>query len=237
MGTEGLASIPNAHYQTYHYSATYDLACRGSVATMRAIGLIDLGMSNLGSVTRMIKKGGGKSEIVSKADQIKNYHKLILPGVGHFDQGVANMKERSLDIAIKKHVLQNACPILGICLGMQLLCIRSEEGAEDGLALFDAEVVRFSFPEEQRLKIPHMGWNDLKVLRKNPILDEGCEQRFYFVHSYFVRPRDPVNQIASANYGGDFCAAIQKDHIFGAQFHPEKSHQFGLQLMRKFIEL
>ena len=128
--------------------------------------------------------------------------------------------------------------VMGICLGMQLLCRSSEEGDLPGLGLIDADVRKFRFPVESKLKVPHMGWNVVSASRASTLLPVRAEkQRFYFVHSYKVVPDDSDITIGIANYGGEFCAAFQQGNIFGVQFHPEKSHRFGMELMRRFIEL
>jgi glutamine amidotransferase len=127
---------------------------------------------------------------------------------------------------------------MGICLGMQLLCLESEEGECSGLGLINAVVKKFVFPAGRNLKVPHMGWNVVSSTRENALLPNGTEvQRFYFVHSYKVVAANSEIVIGTANYGGDFCAAFQKDNIFGVQFHPEKSHRFGMALMKRFVEL
>jgi glutamine amidotransferase len=129
-------------------------------------------------------------------------------------------------------------PILGICLGMQLLCECSEEGNQKGLGFVPAKVLHLNDASREKLKIPHMGWNTLDITRCNPLLtDDPEEQRFYFVHSYYVKPNTSELCIAKTLYGSEFCSALNSDNIFGVQFHPEKSHRFGISLMRKFVEL
>ena len=158
--------------------------------------------------------------------------------MGHFDNGMNRIREEGLYEPLVQKATEGRIPILGICLGMQLLCKRSEEGRMQGLGLIDADVRRFSFPEDSNLKIPHMGWNEIEIARENDILDiSSIEHRFYFVHSFHVCPQNESVVIAHANYGLNFCAAFQQEQIFGVQFHPEKSHSFGMGLMRKFIAL
>lgn len=201
------------------------------------IDVLDYGLGNLGSVLRMIAKVGGEARRISSADEIRNARKLIIPGVGHFDRGMGQIEERGLFEPLRNQVTVERVPVLGICLGMQLLCLSSEEGVKPGLAFVDASVKRFVLPPEAGLRIPHMGWRPVNVARPNPILDESTgAQRFYFVHSYHVVPNAPELTIATAAYGIDFCAAFQSENIFGVQFHPEKSHRFGMTLMRKFVE-
>ena len=140
--------------------------------------------------------------------------------------------------ALIRYMADEKKHILGICLGMQLLCKYSEEGGCEGLSLVDAKVEKFDFSEEQKLKVPHMGWNTLRTARENPLLpmDED-ERRFYFVHSYKVVPNNPDISIGQCDYGGEFCAAFQQGNVLGVQFHPEKSHRFGMALMKRFVEL
>jgi len=202
------------------------------------ISVIDCGLGNINSVIRMINKVGGQAKSITKPEELLKSEKLILPGVGHFDSGMTRLKENNLDQALIEKINQGNAPLLGICLGMQLLCSTSEEGKMLGLGFVDADVRRFSFPEDSNLKIPHMGWNEIEITRDNVILeDSSIENRFYFVHSYHVCPHQENVGIAVANYGFRFCAAFQQEHIFGVQFHPEKSHRFGMELMRKFIAL
>ena len=185
----------------------------------------------------MIQRVGGSSISVSSPDMLSSVDKIILPGVGHFDAGMSALIDRGFYDALMDAEMHQKRPLLGICLGMQLLCNSSEEGIRPGLGLVDARVLKFRFEAGSTLKVPHMGWNSIAAIRDNPILpisDE--EQRFYFVHSYKVVPGDPDLTIAQATYGGEFCAAFQQENIFGVQFHPEKSHRFGMDLMKRFVE-
>lgn len=201
------------------------------------IAVLDYGLGNFGSVIRMIEKVGGTAKRISTPDEVKRADKLILPGVGHFDRGMSQIAEYGLLESVRERVLLQGIPLLGICLGMQLLCSGSEEGVLAGIGLVEADVCKFRPIDGQILKVPHMGWNTIRVIRSNPLVEAVSEeQRFYFVHSYFVKPRTPDLEILSANHGIDFCAAFQKDHIFGVQFHPEKSHRFGMALMKRFVD-
>ena len=148
------------------------------------------------------------------------------------------LRKNNLDQALIEKMDEGNAPLLGICLGMQLLCSTSEEGKMLGLGFVDADVRKFSFPKNSYLKVPHMGWNEIEITRDNVLLeDSSIENRFYFVHSYHVCPHQESVGIAVANYGFRFCAAFQQEQIFGVQFHPEKSHRYGMELMRKFIAL
>jgi glutamine amidotransferase len=202
------------------------------------IGIIDAGLGNIASIQRMIEKAGGAAVLVKKPDQLSEVIKVILPGVGHFDEGMRKLQATGFTDSLVDLVGQRRVSVLGICLGMQLLCRYSEEGSLHGLNLIDAEVKRFQLLPELNLKIPHMGWNVVRSARSNILLPESTEeQRFYFVHSYKVVPKDSTISIGVADYGGEFCATFQQENIFGVQFHPEKSHRFGLALMKRFIEL
>jgi len=202
------------------------------------IGIINTGLGNIGSISRMIKKVEGRAIYVSTTEQLESVPKIVLPGVGHFDEGMRALKASGLIQPLLKRVCRDGIPLLGICLGMQLLCRTSDEGSDHGLGLVDAKVKKFCFTPEQNLKVPHMGWNVVHSIRLNPLIPVNEEkQRFYFVHSYRVVPDESCITIGTSNYGGDFCAAFQKENIFGVQFHPEKSHRFGMALIKRFLEL
>lgn len=201
------------------------------------IGLINYGVGNLGSVQRMIEKVGGQSALISNAADLTLVKKIILPGVGHYSEGVRALRSSAFWEPLLAYADDEKNALLGICLGMQLLCKHSEEGDIKGLGLVDAMVKKINFADQPSLKVPHMGWNKLRTTRENPLLpiDED-ERRFYFVHSYKVVPNNPDISIGQCNYGGEFCAAFQQSNVFGVQFHPEKSHRFGMALMKRFVE-
>ena len=202
------------------------------------VQIVDVGLGNIASIKRMIDKIGGKAVLVTKPTQLDQQSKIILPGVGHFDTGMIRLRETGFASVLTDPSKIQFLRILGICLGMQLLCRGSEEGELAGLGLIDADVKKFCFPPESKLKIPHMGWNVVSKPFENPLMPASDEeQRFYFVHSYKVIPDDPTITIGIADYGGEFCAAFQKRNFFGVQFHPEKSHRFGMGLLRRFVEL
>jgi glutamine amidotransferase len=203
----------------------------------KLITIIDYGMGNLGSIANMIKYIGFKSLITSDKSLVESADKIILPGVGNFDKAIMNITSLGLLEIIKQKALTCRTPMLGICLGMQLMCKKSEEGSEDGLGIIDAEVKKFNFPENQKLKIPHMGWN-LAEQKKNNILFSGMDEkpRFYFVHSYHVVCNNEPDILSTTNYGYKFVSSFARENIAGVQFHPEKSHKFGMCLLKNFIE-
>ncbi len=202
------------------------------------IAIVDYGMGNLGSIRNMFKKAGVEAVITADPAVIEEADKLILPGVGAFDSGMRNLEERGLTAVLNKRVLEDQVPVLGLCLGMQLLTGRSEEGSLTGLGWIDAETVRFRFESNGDIyRIPHMGWNQLQTCRPHPLFG-GLEEanRFYFVHSYHVVVRDSSVVLGETTYCFPFVAAVASRNILGVQFHPEKSHRFGLRLLSNFAE-
>ena len=203
------------------------------------IVIVDYGIGNISSIANMLKKVGAKAIIASDFDTIRKAQKLILPGVGAFDAGMKNLQERNLVPILNEMVFERKIPILGLCLGMQLMAKGSEEGQFEGLGWIDAKVVRFKFEgESSDLKIPHMGWNTLDLCREHPLVNQlGEDPRFYFVHSYHLMMNDPNDVLAKTQYGYDFASVIQRDNILGSQFHPEKSHKYGMALLHNFAEM
>lgn len=202
------------------------------------IVIIDYGIGNLASVLNMFKKIGTKDVMISgDPDQIYKADKILLPGVGAFDTGMANLENSNLIPVLQSKVLKEKVPLLGICLGMQLLTNKSEEGLKAGLGFIDAETIKFKFTPQQNLKIPHMGWNYIKVQQQNKLIALDTKHRFYFVHSYYVKCNNLENSIATANYGLDFSCMINRENIYGAQFHPEKSLKFGMEILSNFSKI
>lgn len=203
------------------------------------IVIVDYGMGNLGSIFNMFKKVGVKSLVSGAIADIETADQLVLPGVGAFDNGMRNLEERLLIPVLNRKVIEEKTPILGICLGMQLLSQESEEGTLPGLGWIDAQTRRFRFEGDQSdLKIPHMGWN-IAHGRADSALFGGLSEspRFYFVHSYHVVCRDEADVLATTNYGGTFTSAVARGNVMGVQFHPEKSHRYGMALFQNFAAL
>lgn len=201
------------------------------------ITIIDYGAGNLGSIQNMIRKIGFKSKISSNKEDILNAEKLILPGVGSFDFGMNQLNKSGLIDILNLKVLEEKIPILGICLGVQLFTNQSEEGDLKGLSWFNAETVKFNFNESNKLKIPHMGWNEVIKIKDSRLLEDmSLESRYYFVHSYHLKCNDPKDALLETNYGYNFVSAIEKNNIVGVQFHPEKSHKFGMEILYNFIQ-
>lgn len=202
------------------------------------IVVVDYGVGNLSSILNMLKKVRAEAVVSSEASIIERANKLILPGVAAFDYGMKNLGDRGLISLLNVKVLQDKIPILGVCLGMQLFTQHSEEGQLPGLGWLDAKTVRFKFENPNiHLKIPHMGWNNIVIRQSNPIFtDMDKESRFYFVHSYHVICTDMSTVLAETEYGYNFTSAVVKENIIGVQFHPEKSHKFGMKLLKNFVE-
>lgn len=200
------------------------------------IAIVDYGMGNLGSVRNMLRKLAIPATLSADPAVLETAERLILPGVGSFDAGMRNLTERGLIPVLQRQVVQRGVPILGLCLGMQLMCRESEEGAGAGLGWIDARVVRFR-PPRPELKVPHMGWNTVAPCRPHPLFTGLEASRFYFVHSFHVQCADAADPLGNTEYGYPFASAVARGNILGVQFHPEKSHRFGMALMRNFASL
>jgi len=205
---------------------------------MSNIVIVDYGMGNLRSIYKKFKRMDLECLISSQKEEIKKADKLILPGVGHFKAGMNHLKNLDLFDLLSNKILYEKTPILGICLGIQLFCKHSEEGNCDGLGWIDAEVVRFCVSGTIKYKVPHMGWNNVKIINKNS-LDEGINNNdeFYFVHSYHHKCNNASDIWMTTSYDYEFVSAIHYDNIYGTQFHPEKSHDAGNEILKKFAEL
>lgn len=201
------------------------------------IAIIDYGLGNPGSILNMLKKQQIPAIITSNKSEINTSNHIIIPGVGAFDKGMGNLKEMGLIDILNEEVLIKKKPTLGICLGMQLMCNNSEEGELPGLGWVSAQVKKFRFIDNSK-RIPHFGWEEININKKSDLFFQlEKDARFYFVHSFHVNLENNDYKTASCDYGYSFSAAFQKDNIFGVQFHPEKSHKFGFQLLRNFVNI
>lgn len=202
------------------------------------IVIINYLMGNLRSIQNKFKRIGIECNISNNLNEIEMADKIILPGVGHFKKGMENLKSLKLIDIINKKVLIEKIPILGICLGAQLFCKYSEEGNSEGLGWLDAEVIHFRVSDKIRFKVPHMGWNNVKIINSN-FLNQGLSEKdqFYFVHSYHFQCNDPSIIWMKTVYEYEFVSALHKGNIYGVQFHPEKSHDAGYELLKRFVEL
>jgi len=201
----------------------------------KMITIINYGLGNLGSIQNMLKKIGVESVIASKYDEVKKAEKIILPGVGKFDAGMKGIEKANIKEILDYKALCEKVPILGICLGMQLLTRKSQEGTLPGLGWIDAEVLRFHL--DGNFKIPHMGWNETELVGESALTENLDGARFYFVHSYYVKMCNENETILKTEYGINFTSAFQHENIYGVQFHPEKSHKYGMQLLKNFSKL
>lgn len=183
----------------------------------------------------MLKKIGVPSIITGNPEEIRSAHKIILPGVGAFDVGVQKLKNADIWEVLNEKALTEKIPILGICLGAQLMTKGSEEGLLTGFSWVDADTVRFKIDRESKLKVPNMGWNYTHVCRESRLYkDLPTEPRFYFVHSYHFKFHNISQELTSTKYSYEFCSSFEKENILGVQFHPEKSHKFGMKLLKNF---
>lgn len=200
------------------------------------IKIINYGMGNIASVVNMVKKIGFSPTIAMTGEDLHDADKIILPGVGAFDHGMERLTELKFLPFLTEKANKDKTPILGICLGMQLMTQKSEEGILPGLGWVNAQVKRFSF-SDNTLKVPHMGWNYVNYNNKGPThFAQEPPQRYYFVHSYYVCCNDEKARVGYTRYGFDFCSIFIKENLWGVQFHPEKSHQYGMRLIRSFLE-
>ena len=197
--------------------------------------IIDYGLGNLESIANMLKKLGYKSLISNKKEDILKASKLILPGVGSFDTGMNNLKERGLVEVLQQKVIEDKTPILGICLGMQLLANSSEEGIERGLGWINGKSLKLV---HDSLKVPHMGWNSINIEKESSLFEPSEKfRKYYFVHSYHVICKDKKDVLATSDYGSNFTAMVEKNNVYGAQFHPEKSHKYGMEILNQFAKI
>lgn len=199
------------------------------------IAIIDYDVGNVGAVANMLRRLAIPCEITADPAKVESARRIILPGNGAFDACMRNLRQTGLIPLIERRVLGDGVPLLGICVGAQMLGHGSEEGSEPGLGWIDHRVRRF--PDLPGLRIPHMGWADVRAASDNPLVrDLDADARYYFVHSYYIEPGAGCEVMLTARYGVDFAAAVVKGAMAGVQFHPEKSHRFGMRLLRNFAE-
>jgi glutamine amidotransferase len=200
--------------------------------------IIDYHMGNILSIVNKIHRIGYDAIVTNEIGLIKTAKKLILPGVGHFQKAIENLKQLQLLDALNEAVLLRKTPILGICLGMQLMARHSEEGDVNGLNWLDADVVRFKVSDQLKYKVPHIGWNNAIIEKESPLFKGiSLEAMYYFVHSYHIKCNKKEDILTTTEYDYSFTSSIQKNNIFGTQFHPEKSHDAGEMLLRNFAKL
>ena len=202
------------------------------------ITIIDYGLGNLGSIENMLKYLQINYVTSGERDEISRAEKILLPGVGSYDSAMSKLNEKGFSDIIREKVLKEGVPILGICLGMQLLFNKSTEGQIDGLGLIKGHVTKFNLKDE-KLKTPHMGWNSVN-LKQNSLYVKDFQNeniRFYFVHSYYAKVDNQEDEWMTTNYGHDFCSAVRRGSILGVQFHPEKSHKYGMTIFKEFNEI
>ena len=200
------------------------------------IGIVDAGLGNIGSIQNMLRRLDVPCIVASDPIQLGKAAALILPGVGSFDKGMGAIRQLGL-VEFLEAQRAAGTAILGICLGMQLMCRGSEEGDEEGLGWLDAAVIKFRPDDGQHLRVPHMGWNDVRCVRSSPLLDNSEMNRFYFVHSYHLSCQRSEDVVGLTAYGHEFASVVQNGSIYGVQFHPEKSHRFGMRLLERFVQL
>jgi len=201
------------------------------------IVIIDYSLGNTGSILNMLKRVGAEAVISSDPEVISRADKLVLPGVGAFDQGMAHLSDLGFISVLNEKVINLRTPVLGICLGMQLMTRNSEEGLSPGLGWINGRTVRFRHELNTSFKVPHMGWNKVVPQKESALLNGlGDDPRFYFVHSYHVFCEEQVDILAVTSYGYEFVSAFRHGNVFGVQFHPEKSHKYGMKLLENFVE-
>lgn len=202
------------------------------------ITIVDYGVGNIGALLNMFEHLGIESQVGATAEAIIGASRLVLPGIGAYDKAMLTLQERGLVGPLHEAVLLRRTPVLGVCLGMQLLGLRSEEGRQSGLGWIRGEVRRITLPDFGGLKVPHIGWSDVQKTRPSSIFsqveDQGEPDRFYFNHSYHMVCEDPADCVATIDYGSILCCAVQHFHVCGVQFHPEKSHRFGMRLLAQW---
>ena len=205
---------------------------------MTRILILDYGMGNIFSVQKKLKSLGVNPVISNSVEDILNADKIILPGVGHFSKAMENLKKLNVINILNEKVLEKKTPVLGICLGMQLMALSSEEGESNGLGWFDATVKKFTVKDKLNFKVPQMGWNTISVNKKSDLMNNIPDKsEFYFIHSFYMKCNSEEDILNKTIYESEYVSAIQKDNIFGVQYHPEKSHEIGEKMFKNFIKI
>jgi glutamine amidotransferase len=214
-------------------------ASLGFGMTIDGVTVVDYGVGNLRSLVKMFERIRVSVRLSSQADAIASASRIVLPGVGAFDNAMQKLRVSGLEEPLRHAVISRQVPVLGVCLGMQLLGLSSEEGALPGLGWIDAQTRRLPIVTEGpgSLRLPHMGWASVRARRSNRLLAEAGPPRFYFVHSFAMSCNDESAVLGTARYGAEFTAAVNVGNIWGVQFHPEKSHRFGMDLLSNFAGL
>lgn len=202
------------------------------------VTIIDYGVGNINAFLNIFKQLNIPAATAKKVEDLEQATKLILPGVGHFDYAMQRFNDSGMKDKVNELVLQKKLPVVGVCVGMQMMAKGSDEGNLEGLGWVDAHVHKFDAAQvSAKLPLPHMGWNDIQLTKNTPLLQDLDENpRYYFLHSYYFKCENNDDIIAETDYGIKFTSAINHKNIFGAQFHPEKSHHFGIQLLKNFAE-
>jgi glutamine amidotransferase len=204
---------------------------------MAGVTLVGYGLGNIQAFATIYQRLNIPVSIAKTPEQLEGAEKIILPGVGAFDWTMTKLNDSGMRPMLDTMVLERKVPVMGVCVGMQIMAQRSEEGALPGLGWIEGEVVHFSKNSEENKPLPHMGWNDVVPLKCDTIFRNVADPRYYFLHSYCMAPKHSSDILATSDYGVEFAAAVGKGHIYGTQFHPEKSHQWGIDLLRSFAEL
>lgn len=202
------------------------------------VTLVDYGLGNIQAFAHVYKRLNIPVTTAKSVDELRDADKIVLPGVGAFDWAMEKLDASKMRGKLDELVQDKKVPVLGVCVGMQMMAQSSEEGHRPGLGWIDAEVKRFraNVPESE-LKLPHMGWNDVEPRSHEGLFHSLETPRFYFLHSYFFAPNDPQQALAATDYHGSFTSAVASGNVYGVQFHPEKSHGWGIQLLKNFAEL
>jgi imidazole glycerol-phosphate synthase subunit HisH len=204
---------------------------------MAKVTLIDYGVGNIKAFENIYKRLSMEVSIARNPDDIRAAERLVLPGVGAFDWAMTRLNESGMRDALDEKVQIEKTPVIGVCVGMQMMAKSSDEGKMKGLGWIDAHVAKFNPLSNQQAPLPHMGWNDIVQNEKSLLFSEIVNPRYYFLHSYIVVPRSLGDTLATATYGSTFSAAIHNKNVYGTQFHPEKSHHWGIKLLQNFAEI